>query len=293
MQVVGYNDMDEMLHALAQGLSHRCPAARFAFDLRGTRTAPPALIDGTSKFAPMGADMEDAQLARYRATRGHEPARFAIAHASLSPAALSSPTGILVHKDNPLRAISMAQLRSAFAKLPPGQRITRWGQLGLGGAWRDRPIHIVGLDAQTAIGALTLRRLGTQEYADGFSGKAQSRDVAEVVARDPLALAIANLNHAGPRAPALGLLRPDGKLVVGDHAGIRSGRYPFDRHLLIYARRTPAGTIEPEAAAFLAFALSNEGQRIIGAGSRGYIPLNETERLAQRELLLQIYDIKQ
>lgn len=285
IRVIGYNDMDEMLPMLAAAFTRRHPGLRFHFDLEGTRTAPPALIAGHSAFAPMGADMEQADIERIRAKYGHAPVRIAIAHASLKFNALSSPTAIMVHRDNPLRTIGMPSVRDSFTQVPQARTITHWGQLGLKGAWQGRPIHLFGLAPETAIGALVLRRLGARDFAPGFRPYPQSREVAAAVAADPLALGFANLSHVGGAVRALAVANDGGSPVAGDEAGIRSGRYPLDRHLLIYARRDAAGRVEPLAGAFLDFVLSGEGQRIIARGTRGYLPLNRHERAEQRLIL--------
>src|SRR5258708_23420945 len=51
--VVGYNDMREMLDAMASTFSAMHPHVRFRFDLPATRFAPPALANGVSAFPPI------------------------------------------------------------------------------------------------------------------------------------------------------------------------------------------------------------------------------------------------
>lgn len=283
IRVVGYNDMDEMLPALGAVFEARHPGIRFEWVLKGTRTAPGPLLDGTSAFAPMGAELEDGDLHAWRRAQPMGPLAVAIAHDSLTPGALSSPTGILVHASHPLQRISIAELRRVVAG-GEGQSI-RWRELGVEGEAGAHRIRVVGLAQDTAIGALMLRRLGVARYATHFDGHRQSRDVAAAVATDPHALGIANLNHAGPGLRALAIVDDEGREIRGDVEGIRSGLYPFDRHLLIYVRRDPQGRVEPVARAFLCLALSPQGQHLIASGRRGYLPLNAGEvEQAQRAL---------
>jgi len=84
IRIVGYNDMDQMLKALGQMFEQRHPGIRFEWELKGTRTAPGPLIDGTSTFAPMGAELEPAALARWWQVYRSEPLAVPIAHDSLS-----------------------------------------------------------------------------------------------------------------------------------------------------------------------------------------------------------------
>jgi len=283
VRVVGYNDMDQMLEALGGIFEERHPGIRFEWVLEGTRFAPPPLIDGTSAFAPMGAEMEPVQLAAWKRTYDQEPLAVPVAHDSLTPGALSSPTGVFVHASNPVHSISMEALRRAIAPRPGEKRVERWHELGVPDAAGHVPIRPVGLEEDTAIGALMLRRLGSERYVKEFVRMRQSRDVAAAVAQAPDALGIANLNHASPEIRALTIVDDSGREVAGDAEGIRSGLYPLDRQLLVYVRQDPGGRVEPLAHAFLCLALSEEGQGVIAAGSRGYLPLNPQEIAAARQ----------
>jgi len=294
VRVVGYNDMDEMLVALGGLFEQRHPEVRFEWILKGTRTAPGPLIDGTSAFAPMGAELEPEQLAAWRRRFHSEPLAVPIAHDSLTPGALSSPTGVFVHASNPLRRISIDALRRIVAPLPGEARIRQWSELDLPDAGPDvgpdvgsepstRPIRSIGLAADTALGALMLHRLQADRYVADFEALRQSREVVAALAHAPNALGIANLNHAGPQIRALAIVDRSGREVAGDLEGIRSGLYPFDRLLLIYVRRDPGGRVEALAHAFLCLALSPEGQHVISQGKRGYLGLNPAEIAAARE----------
>lgn len=282
IRVVGYNDMADMLRALGAIFERRHPGIAFDWRLEGTRTAPGPLTDGTSAFAPMGAEFEPGHLAAWRRAHGADPLAVPVAHDSLTPGALSSPTGIFVHASNPLRRIAMDALRRVFAPLPGETRIHHWRELGVPGPAGDRPIRPVGLAADTAIGALMLRRLRADAYVPDLDARRKSHDVAAAIAQAPDALGIANLNHAGPRIRALAIVDGSGRETVGDVDGIRSGRYPFDRHLLIYVRRDVQGRVEPLAHAFLCLALSEEGQQVVERGTRGYLALNSGEIEAAR-----------
>ena len=285
-RVVGYNDMDEMLGDAARRIAASGSAVRFELDLKATRSAPAALIAGTSLVAPMGAAMEPADRVAFRAAWGSDPVEFRIAHDSLKPGTLSSPTAILVAADNPLRRITLAQARRLFAADPGERPITRWGDLGLGGRWRTRPIRMVALAADTAIGRFALSGpLRASVFAASVEAKRQSRDVAAAVASDNAAIGLANANFAGPRLRALPVTDDQGRTIAPTRDGIRSGHYPFDRFLLIYARREADGAIAPAASLLLESLLSPAGQAAIGRQSRGFLPLNHHELAVERERL--------
>jgi phosphate transport system substrate-binding protein len=194
---------------------------------------------------------------------------------------------VFVHADNPLRGLSLDQLRRIFTRRDGGNPIRRWGQLGLSGDWAGRPIHITGLAEPTAIGQFLLRHpLAAPGFAPDYAGRPQSREVAAALAVDPLAIGFANLNHARPGIRALALRDDHGRWSHGTARDIRAGRYPLDRHLLIYVRRGRDGRIEPVARAFLAFMLSDAGQTIIARGTKAYLPLGRGERIAERKKIV-------
>jgi phosphate transport system substrate-binding protein len=263
--VVGYNDMEEMLDTLGLRFSALHPGLRFALNLKGTRTAPPALARGESAFAPMGAEFSPGQMAEYVAVTGHEPLMFRIAHCSLDPAALSGPLGIIVHQDNPLTALSMAEVADIFS-----------GRSSLG-------LRPLGLASDTALGIfLRDRVLAGGDFGRDFQGFRQSRDVVRAVAADPRAIGFAAAMRTMPGVKLLALAPAAGRPpVVLNEENLRAGRYPLDRFLLIHARRP----LDPLVREYLRFVLSPEGQGVIARGSLGYLPLNDAELAAERAKL--------
>jgi phosphate transport system substrate-binding protein len=276
--VVGYNDMREILEPLAARFSATHPGARFALDLRGTRFAPAALAAGASAFAPMGAELTPAQLARYREKTGADPIGFRVAHASLDPRALSGPLAILVHRDNPLRSITLEQAARVFA----GEAV-RWGDLGLEGEWAARPIKAYGMNPDTALAyAFQDAAMGARAFGAQVMGVPQSAEVAQKVGAEPLAIGFAAAMRATPEARVLPIAaRAGDPPVAPTEESIAAGRYPLDRHLLVFASRP----INPIAREFLRLLLSREGQEAIAASPQGYLPLSAEDAARERSRL--------
>ena len=276
--VVGYNDMEEMLEPMVRLFVTAHPNVRFELDLRGTRFAPAALARGTSAFAPMGGEFTPQQRDDYRAVAGGDPILFRVAHASLNPRALSGPLAIFVHRDNPLRSLTLAQAARAFS----GQA-TRWGALGATGGWADRPIHSYGLNPETVLGLFAQAKiLAGKTFSKEFAGFPQSTDVVTAVSNDAsgIGFAAANRGTESVRALALAATAKD-KPVAPTAENIVAGRYPLDRFLLIYARRP----LIPLAREFLRLVLSREGQEMVAAAPQGYLPLSPAEVAAERSKL--------
>lgn len=279
LAVIGYNDMRDMMVALNALFAKAHPGARFALALHGTRTGPPALAAGTTAFAPMGAEFSEAELAAYRQVVGAEPLMVRVAHDSLDPRALSAPLAFFVHRDNPLAAITLEEAARAFTVRAGGDAILRWGQLGLAGAWAERPLHLCGLGPEYALGARMQRRhLGGAPFAAGFAGYSQSAAAVQCVAGDRFALGFAAINRALPQVRALAVAPRAGMPATqATPAALMAGEYPLDRHLYIAVRRLPGQPVDPLVREYLRLVLSYEGQQAIAAGPLGYLPLNPEE----------------
>jgi len=276
--VVGYNDMREIMQALAARFSAAHPGIRFALDLRGTRFAPEALARGESAFAPMGALLTPPQLEGYRDKAGHDPIAFRVAHASLDSRALSGPLAIFVHRDNPLDGITLEQVAHVYAG-----ETTRWGELGLEGEWSAREIHAVGLNPGTALASEMRRKaLGERDFGARMAGFPQSADVVRRVSGDPQAIGFAAAMRVSPSVRAVAIAAHAGEAPIAPtESNIVAGRYPLDRHLLIYASRP----LSPLAREFLRLVLSREGQDAIAASPQGYLPLSALDAAIERAKL--------
>lgn len=264
--VIGYNDMAPLLEVWSSRFSALHPGLRFALALKGTRTAPPALADGSSAFAPMGAEFSPEQLQAYRtATGGRDPVMFRVAHASLGHQALSGPLALIVHHDNPRETIALDEAAAIFA--------------GHG----DRGLHPVGLAADRALGVFFRERLGLgARFGPGFRAFAQSSEVVHWVEHDPDAIGFAAVNRVTAGVKVLAVATRAGEAPVAlNEENVSAGRYPLDRFLLIYAR----APLEPLAREYLRFVLSRDGQAVVAADPLGYLPLNAAELTAERSKL--------
>ena len=264
--IVGYNDMAEMINALCARFAAAHPDFSFVPVLKGTRTGPPALAAGTSALAPMGAEFSPTELATYRAATGGEPLVIRLAHASLDPRALSGPLAILVHRDNPLRSLTLAEVAAIFS-----------------GADRSRGLRPCGLAAETALGIFFRERvLKDGVLATDFVGLTQSAEVVRRVGADVRAIGYAAAMRATPEVRVLALAARAGEPPVAPTVeALASGRYPLDRFLLLAARRP----LEPWVREFLRLALSRDGQQAVAGGSLGYLPLAAGEAAAERAKL--------
>ncbi len=275
ISIVGYNDMQGLFEAWDRLFAQAHPQFRFNLVLKGTRTAAPALAAGRSALAPMGAEMTEADLAACLRGLKAYPVPFRVAHAAVDPRALSSPIAVYVNSANPLAQLSTDQVARIFTAGSKTGDLILWGQLGLTGDWAGRLIHPVGLGADTALGVYMLRHhFGGRPFAARFQALRQSRAVVQQVSADPQAIGFADLNLARSGVAVVAVDPGDGRTPSrGSAEDVASGRYPYDRHLLVYAPRP----LDPWVREYLRMVYSKEGQAAVAATPPGYIPLNPGE----------------
>ena len=98
------------------------------------------------------------------------------------------------------------------------------------------------------------------------------------------AIGYAGAGYVNALVKPLAIARDDaGEAVAPDAREIASGRYPLTRALYLYVNRKPDRELSALPAAFLEYALSAQGQRLLP--STGFVALGDDELAAQREAL--------
>jgi phosphate transport system substrate-binding protein len=175
---------------------------------------------------------------------------------------------VIVNKDNPLQRLTLAQLDAIFSKTRKRgykEDITRWGQLGLTGAWSDEPIHLHSNYQPNGIPYFfALRALDGGEFKDTLSEQEDQDAVILRVEEDRYAIAFVNRNYArsGTRIVALGETE-SGPFSVGSFEEVLNQTYPLSRVIYLYVNRYPGKPIDPLAKEFIRAALSQEGQQAV------------------------------
>jgi len=239
----------------------------------GGAAAMGALMLELTDVAPLGRDFWPAELAPY----GHqfkgdmmkEPFVIRVGTGSFQPAAQAGALAVYVHADNPLRALSLAKLDAIFGsarRRGASAPITTWGQLGLTGAWADRPIHVI-MPADFSTPALQFQH---RTLLDGpwVAAAVSAPTPAEVVARvaqDSGAIGFAGF-LPGSGVHPLALAESDaGPFVAGSDGTVASRAYPLVRPIYLAMNRRPGAPLPQRTKEFLQFVLSREGQAIIAS----------------------------
>jgi phosphate transport system substrate-binding protein len=273
---IGSDSMNNLMTLWAETFRKYYPNVKVQVEGKGSSTAPPALIAGTAQFGPMSRTMRSTEIDQFEQRYGYKPTEIKTSYDALA---------VYVHKDNPIKELSLAQVEAIFGKSRKRgfkSNVTTWGQLGLTGEWADKPIGLYGRNsASGTYGFFKEVVLKNGDYKDTVKEQPGSASVVQGVTEDRYAIGYSGAGYrtSGVRAVPLAEL-PAGPYFAGSYEEVTSGKYPLSRFLYVYANKAPGKPLDPLPLEFLKLMLSKEGQEVVVKD--GYMPL--TAALAKEEL---------
>lgn len=301
VRVAGPAALAPLLARWQDAFQKQNPGIRLELRLDGSDVALAALTTRRADIALLGRPAADQEAKGFEWIYRRPPAPVEIATGSVDSPGHSPALVAYVHRDNPLAALTLAQLDAIFSverKRGAAAAIRTWGDLGLTGAWRDRPIHLYAPDTESGPGrffrsaVLKDSRLLAWENLREFADTPGSppthdagRQILAALAADPFGLAVAGAAAATLPVKPLALAPAEGAAAVAPtRETIASRAYPLARPIYGYVNRGPGAPLAADVRAFLAFVLSAEGQRAIEADGH-YLPLGEARAAGQRDQL--------
>lgn len=279
--------MGKLVKAWSAGFRRFHPDASIENQMYGTASAIGALYTGAGDIAILGEEISPAAQAAFVRAKGYAPFGIEIATGSLDVAFFDFAHMIFVHKDNPLTQLTLAQVDAIFgAEHRRGAaNIRHWGELGLGGEWRDHPItpyswkdQDFSLFIQDTVMAGShrwnndLREFGHARKPDG-SQYDHGKRILDALAADRYGIAISNIRYANPSVKPLAIaLTEGGPYVEATPQTLVAQAYPLTRIIPAFVDRPPGQPLDPKLREFLRYILSREGQQDI-IRTTGYLPL--------------------
>jgi phosphate transport system substrate-binding protein len=254
--------------------------------------APRALADGVADIAFIGREMLEAEKVVFAARFGGEPRRFPGCGGNLDIPGTTHAVAVYVHADNPLDALSLAQLDAVLSTTrrrgAPAPALS-WGDLGLTGEWAEQPIRLWGQSPDIGFDRFIQERiLLGGEYRADIRLLDQVDSIPQRVADDRFSLGYAGLGHRVPGAKVLALAdRPGTVPVPCEFAQVAAQRYPLSRRLYQFVPGTGADPIDPVVAELLSYSLSREGQQAV-ADDGLFFPLPENAIAEDRRRLAEL-----
>ena len=192
--------MDEMTLGWAKLMRKAYPRLSVTMEARASGAGVPALTAGIAHAAPVGREVLPAEEEGFVNKFGYKPTAFRVATGSVGSLGKTAASIIMVDKANPISCLSLQQLDSIYSQTRNrgGQDITNWGQVGLTGAWGNKPIHLYGLKHPNGIEwYFQIRVMKDGKYRDGIQfTKGKGFTHAFNVAADDMATHPGGLTYA-------------------------------------------------------------------------------------------------
>jgi phosphate transport system substrate-binding protein len=271
---VGSDTLNNLMTLWAEGYRKEYPNVRIQIEGKGSSTAPPSLIQGTSQLGPMSRLMKAEEIDAFEKKYGYKPTPIRVAVDGIA---------VFVNKDNPVKGLTLQQVDGIFSKghACGGKAINNWGQAGLK-EWANQPISLYGRNsASGTYGYFKEHALCKGDYRDTVKEQPGSASVVQGVTEDKFAVGYSGVGYktSGVRAVPLAA-KPGGEFVEDTAENILSGKYPISRFLYVYVNKAPNKPLDPLVREFVKYVLSQQGQTTVVKD--GFIPL--PGRIVQEEL---------
>ncbi|GAB3627650.1 Phosphate-binding protein PstS [Pandoraea terrae] len=291
LRLVGADVMDEITLGWAKLYRKAYPRLSVTIEAKSSGSGGPALTEGRADLAPVGRELLPAEEKGFVDKFGYKPMAIRVATGSVGSLGKTATSIVLVDKDNPIKGLTLAQLDAIYSKTRNRGHadISTWGDLGLGGEWAKRPIHLYGLKPVNGIEwFLKLNVLQGGDYKDNIQfvkGKGFTHAftvAAEDMATRPGGLTYALLANVTPNVKVVPLAAKEGEpFLAPTLENVYSHKYPLSRYVYIFVNRKPGQPLEPKVKEFLKAVLSRQGQDVV-AKEGVYIPL--TPAVVREEL---------
>ena len=276
LKCVGSDTMNNLVALWAECFKKFYPSVREGIEGKGSASGPPALTEGTCTFAPMSRNWKPSEIDAFKEKHGYAPV--------VVPTAIDM-LAVFVHKDNPLPELSLQQVDAIFSKNRNGGAkadIRTWGDLGLEGEWKDKPISLYGRNASSGTyGYFKENALFKGNFKPTVKEQPGSSSVVQAIASDKFAIGYSGIGYMTADVRAVPLAaKPGSKAVPVEPEFAYTGEFPLARFLYMSVNHKPGSELDPLRREFIRYMLSAEGQADVKKD--GYLPI--TAAVARRAL---------
>ncbi len=235
----------KLVPMLAEEYKAKNPGVNFEIAAEGSTTGIAAITDGTAQIGMSSRRAKPTEMSAAQA-RG----------VTLKPTIVAyDGMAVIVNKSSPVQALTKRQVEQIFAG-----DITDWSAVG------GKPGRISIYTRNTSSGTysdfkeLAMKR---RDYAPSSQKMAGNEQIAAEVANNPNGIGYVGLAYIND--PGIHVVSIDGALPTKE--AVHDESYPYARPTFYYTN----GEARDEAAKFIAFTLSDDGQSI--ATRIGFVPI--------------------
>lgn len=250
VQVKGSDTMVNLAQSWVEKYMEKNPREFIAVTGGGSGTGIASLISGTCDIAMCSREMTDKE--RYLARqKGVDPLEITVALDGLV---------VVVNPDNPIDKLTMDQLADIFSG-----KITNWKELG----WHDANIVLLSREINSGTHVYFKDRVlrhgnskDKTEFAASTLLLSSSQAIADEVAGNDDAIGYYGMGYVSMKQKVVAVAQSSATAYVPPTIeSVLNGDYPLSRPLFIYTNGSRTGNV----GTFIAFILSEEGQKIVAA----------------------------
>jgi phosphate transport system substrate-binding protein len=272
---IGSDTLNNLMTLWAEELQRIYPNVNIQIQGAGSSTAPPAVTEGTANVGPMSRAMRDNEIAAFEDRHGYPPTAIGTAVDLLA---------VYVNKDNPIECMSIQQVDAVFSatrRCGGSEDITRWGQLGMDGAWANRDFTLYSRNAVSGTyGFFKDNALCGGDFKPTINEQPGSASVVQGVTESINGIGYSGIGYITSGVRAIPIAKEHGgKCAVPSAETAADGSYPLARFLYVYVNKNPNQPLPPLEREFFRLVLSRIGQEVVVRD--GYVPLSAT--VAERE----------
>jgi phosphate transport system substrate-binding protein len=281
-----------------EGFHKYHPDVTFQNRLHGTASAIGALYTGGGDLALMGREIWPFEITAFKEVKGYEPTGIDVVTGSYKTRNRGYAIVVFVHKDNPIRGLTMRQLDSIYSvdRKRGGPPVRTWGDLGLSGEWADKPVHSYGFSIARGFADYLEQAVflnghrwnpEMREFADlpGSLGGATDggQRALDAMAKDRYGIALSGALYGNPDVTPVAIANDDsGPFVLPSEATVMDHSYPLTRIITLFIDRPPGKPVAPRIREFVRYILSRDAQQAVLREGGGYLPILAPD--ATREL---------
>lgn len=272
---IGSDTMNNLMTLWAEDFAKFYPNVHVQIQGAGSSTAPPAITEGTANFGPMSRMMKGKEIETFEKKHGYAPTGVGTSIDVLA---------VYVNKDNPIKELTIPQVDAIFSatrRCGAPEDVTRWGQLGLTGAWANRDIALYSRNAVSGTyGFFKEKALCDGDFKASINEQPGSASVVQGVTESINGIGYSGIGYITSGVRAVPLAKKSGETFYEASAeNASNGKYPLARMLFVYVNKKPDAALSPLEREFFKLVLSKQGQEAVLRD--GYIPL--TAAMAARE----------
>ncbi|MGW7683958.1 PstS family phosphate ABC transporter substrate-binding protein [Kribbella sp. NPDC054772] len=256
-----------------------------------------ALIDGKLDCVFVSRELKPSDDVAFRAKFGYGPTSIPISGGSYRHFGFLDSMGFVVNSSNPLNKLSFDQLDRLLSSTRNrgGTPIRTWGDLGLTGEWKDKPIHIYGIQPWNGFEEFVRERVLDYNGQRGEWRSAQTDpnvswettvfNQAKHVSQDPYGIAYTGMAYVDQPVKVLSLSNHDNDPAYAPtYENVASAQYPLSRLVYLNLNKAPGRAMDPVLQELIKFIISKQGQQVVGKQGV-FLPLRGFQSAASAQQL--------